>query len=114
MFALTFTIPYTPRWLVRQGRKKEALETLAWIRKLPEDSEIVQLDYIEIQAEAMFGKPRIFCLDPNLHQLIEAETTAEKFPHLTGLDEKTRFRLQVTQFGELFTTRSMFHRTSGK
>jgi uncharacterized membrane protein YfbV (UPF0208 family) len=53
---LSFTLPYTPRWLIRKGRSQEALKTLAWLRKMPEDSEIIQLEYVEIQAEAMFGE----------------------------------------------------------
>ncbi|KAK1229268.1 hypothetical protein PQX77_007690 [Marasmius sp. AFHP31] len=93
---LTFTIPYTPRWLVRQGRNEEALKTLAWLRKMPEDSELIQLEFVEIQAESMF----------------ERETTAEKFPHLVGGGAFRQFRLQFAQFGELFTTMHMFRRTA--
>lgn len=94
---LTLTLPYTPRWLVSKGRKAEALKTLAWLRKLPEDSELIQLEYIEIQAESIF----------------ESETTAEKFPHLIGGGPIRQFRLQAARFGELFTTRHMFYRTAG-
>jgi hypothetical protein len=56
-------LPYTPRWLIRKGRHEEALKTLAWLRKMPEDSEIVQLEYVEIQAEAMFGEPNQVVVD---------------------------------------------------
>ncbi|KAK7470101.1 hypothetical protein VKT23_001542 [Stygiomarasmius scandens] len=94
--ALTFVLPYTPRWLIRQGRKEEALDTLAWLRKEDKDSEIIQLEFIEIQAEAEF----------------EAEITREKFPHLVGSGAFTKFKLQVAQFGELFTTLHMFRRTA--
>nr|GAT54428.1 hexose transport-related protein [Mycena chlorophos] len=93
---LSFTLPYTPRWLIRKGRNDEALRTLAWLRRMPEDSEIIQLEYTEIQAEALF----------------EAETTAEKFPNLTGKDAWTEFKLQFAQFGQLFTTIHMFRRTA--
>ncbi|KAF7298442.1 Hexose transport-related protein [Mycena kentingensis (nom. inval.)] len=93
---LTLTLPYTPRWLIRKGRNAEALRTLAWLRRMPEDSEIVQLEYTEIQAEALF----------------EAETTAERFPKLTSQDAWTQFKLQVAQFGQLFTTVHMFRRTA--
>ncbi|KAJ6497107.1 hexose transport-related protein [Mycena vitilis] len=93
---LSFTLPYTPRWLIRKGRREEAVKTLAWLRKMPEDSEVIQLEYIEIQAEAMF----------------EAEVTAERFPSLVGGGAVTQFKLQVAQFGELFTTIHMFRRTA--
>ncbi|KAL0568326.1 hypothetical protein V5O48_013660 [Marasmius crinis-equi] len=95
---LTFTLPYTPRWLVRQGRNDEARKTLAWLRKIPEDSELIQLEFTEIQAESMF----------------ERETTAEKFPTLVGGGPFRQFKLQVAQFGQLFTTLHMFRRTSGE
>ncbi|KAJ7253367.1 hypothetical protein B0H12DRAFT_596111 [Mycena haematopus] len=93
---LSFTLPYTPRWLIRKGRAQEALKTLAWLRKMPEESEIIQLEYTEIQAEAMF----------------EAEMAAEKFPGLVGGGAFTQFKLQVAQFRELFTTIHMFRRTA--
>ncbi|KAJ7067756.1 general substrate transporter, partial [Mycena belliarum] len=95
---LSFTLPYTPRWLIRKGRTQEALKALAWLRKMPEDSEIVQLEFVGIQAEAMF----------------EAEMTAERFPRLVGGGALTQFRLQIAQFGQLFTTIHMFRRTAGE
>ncbi|KAJ7611668.1 hexose transport-related protein [Roridomyces roridus] len=93
---LSFTLPYTPRWLMGQGRAEEGLKVLAWLRNLPEDSEIVQLEFMEIQAQAIF----------------EAETTAERFPKLVGGGVWTQFKLQVARFGELFTTIYMFRRTA--
>ncbi|KAF9266137.1 general substrate transporter [Marasmius fiardii PR-910] len=93
---LSFTIPYTPRWLIFKGRRAEALKTLAWLRKMPEDSEVVQLEFVEIQAES----------------ILESETTAEKFPHLIGGGPFRQFRLQAARFGELFTTKHMFYRTA--
>jgi len=53
---LTFYLPYTPRWLVGRGRAKEARENLAWIRNLSMDDELINLEMIEIQAEAKFGE----------------------------------------------------------
>lgn len=49
-----------------------------------------------------------------LTTLTEAETTAERFPRLVGGGPLTQFKLQVAQFGELFTTIHMFRRTAGK
>lgn len=47
-------LPFSPRWLVGQGRDQKALETLAWLRKLPIDHELVQLEFKEIRAECVF------------------------------------------------------------
>jgi hypothetical protein len=52
--------------------------------------------------------------DCSFTRLTEAETTAERFPGLVGGGAVTQFKLQVAQFGELFTTIHMFRRTAGK
>ncbi|KAK9234031.1 quinate permease [Lipomyces kononenkoae] len=49
-------LPFSPRWLVKQGRDLKAVKTLAWLRKLPEDHELIQLEYKEIKAECIFEK----------------------------------------------------------
>ena len=35
-------MPFSPRWLVKQGRDEEAKKTLAWMRKLPMEHEDVR------------------------------------------------------------------------
>jgi hypothetical protein len=35
-----------PRWLVNQGRNDEALQVLSYARGLPEDSELVQIEFL--------------------------------------------------------------------
>jgi hypothetical protein len=50
----------------------------------------------------------------SLTGVVEAEMTAERFPHLVGSGAFTQFKLQVAQFGELFTTIHMFRRTAGR
>jgi hypothetical protein len=46
-------IPFPPRWLTHHGRDAEALQVLASLRNLPEDHELVQLEYLEIKAESL-------------------------------------------------------------
>lgn len=84
-------IPYSPRWLVKQGRDHEALETLAYIRSRPADDELVRLEFLEVKAEAIF----------------EAEIAAIKFPKLVN----RRAALQVAQIKDLFSTWPMLKRT---
>lgn len=38
----------SPRWLAKKGRRAEALETLAWLRHLPDDHEYVQGEMTQI------------------------------------------------------------------
>ncbi|CCO33257.1 Quinate permease AltName: Full=Quinate transporter [Rhizoctonia solani AG-1 IB] len=39
-------MPYSPRWLVAQGRDEEAIKVLCMTRELPEDSEVIQIEYL--------------------------------------------------------------------
>ena len=47
--ALSFYLPYSPRWLCRQGRMEEAIKSLAWIRNRPVDDELVMIEILEIR-----------------------------------------------------------------
>ncbi|KAJ5679472.1 hypothetical protein N7462_007716 [Penicillium macrosclerotiorum] len=47
-------MPFSPRWLVKQGSDTEAQKTLAWLRKLEVEDDLVQIEYLEIKAEALF------------------------------------------------------------
>ena len=42
-----FFMPFSPRLLVNKGRDSEALRTLAYLRNLPEDHYLVQVEYLE-------------------------------------------------------------------
>ncbi|KAH7099832.1 general substrate transporter [Auriculariales sp. MPI-PUGE-AT-0066] len=52
----TFFLPYSPRWLVNQGRDDEALAVLAKARRLPDTNDLVQIEFLEIRAEYLFEK----------------------------------------------------------
>lgn len=45
-----FFLKESPRWLMKQGRREEALASLAYIRNEPENSEVVQKEMAEIHA----------------------------------------------------------------
>lgn len=47
-------MPFSPRWLVKQGRDDAARKTLARLRKLDIDNDLVEVEYLEIKAEALF------------------------------------------------------------
>ncbi|KYG41677.1 hypothetical protein M433DRAFT_547418 [Acidomyces richmondensis BFW] len=52
-------MPFSPRWLIRKGREEKAIRTLAWLRKLPLDHELIQIEFLEIKAECLFEE-RVF------------------------------------------------------
>ncbi|KAF3052901.1 hypothetical protein E8E11_011433 [Didymella keratinophila] len=87
-------MPFSPRWLVHHGREDEARRTLASLRELPEDHELIELEFLEIKAQSMFEKRSI----------------AEKFPHLAQLTAWNTFKLQFVAIVALFKTKAMFKR----
>lgn len=50
MFIGLFFLKESSRWLMKQGRREEAINSLAYIRNAPEDSEEVQKEIAEISA----------------------------------------------------------------
>ncbi|KAL4966921.1 sugar porter family MFS transporter [Aspergillus stella-maris] len=68
MCAGTFLLPYSPRWLCQNGRDEEALRTLAKIRQLPIDNELVVQEWYDIRAECAYRKEKSEEQHPNLSQ----------------------------------------------
>lgn len=59
-------MPFSPRWLVKQDRGDEALKTLAWLRKLPVEDPLVQVEFLEIKAECLFEQRAFERANPKL------------------------------------------------
>jgi len=87
-------MPFTPRWLVHHGREAEARKTLAQLRSMPEDHDLIELEFLEIKAQSLFEK----------------RTVAAKFPHLQELTAWNTVKLQFVSIASLFTTMPMFRR----
>ncbi|EGP88027.1 unnamed protein product [Zymoseptoria tritici ST99CH_1A5] len=87
-------MPFSPRWLCHHGREAEARKTLASLRDLPEDHELIELEFLEIKAQSLFEK----------------RTTAERFPHLSDGSAMSTIKLQFVAIGSLFQTKPMFRR----
>ncbi|KAL3425553.1 quinate permease [Phlyctema vagabunda] len=87
-------MPFSPRWLVHHNREKEARAVLATLRGLPQDHELVELEFLEIKAQSLFEK----------------RTIAEHWPNLRELSTWNTFKLQFVAIGSLFKTRAMFRR----
>ncbi|KAK6392781.1 hypothetical protein LTR95_019616, partial [Oleoguttula sp. CCFEE 5521] len=49
-------MPFSPRWLVHHDREEEARKTLASLRNLSSDHELIELEFLEIKAQSMFEK----------------------------------------------------------
>ncbi|KAI5789677.1 sugar transporter [Peziza echinospora] len=49
-------MPFSPRWLIHHDRDPEALKILATLRGLPEDHDLITLEYLEIKSQSLFEK----------------------------------------------------------
>jgi sugar porter (SP) family MFS transporter len=88
-------MPFSPRWLVNQGRDEEALQVLSSTRNLPPDSDLIQIELLEIKAEHLF----------------EQETKALHFPQYQDGSFASNFKLGFHDYLSLLTTKSLLYRT---
>jgi hypothetical protein len=89
-----FFMPFTPRWLVHHGREEEARQTLAKLRSMPIDHELVHIEFMEIKAQSIFEK----------------RSVQANFPHLSELTAWNTVKLQFVAIASLFKTMPMFRR----
>ncbi|KAJ9161312.1 MFS quinate transporter [Coniochaeta hoffmannii] len=89
-------LPFSPRWLVKQGRDDEAVRTLAYLRKLPVESDLVQVEYKEIRAECIF----------------EERSFAKAFPELAAREKKSVWMRELAQYYQIVRTWDNFKRVS--
>jgi hypothetical protein len=58
-------MPYSPRWLVEQGREEQALEELSRLRRKPADNHSVRIEFLGIMAEVRFAREAMKEAHPN-------------------------------------------------
>ncbi|KAI0714342.1 general substrate transporter [Cerioporus squamosus] len=89
-------MPFSPRWLVNNGRDDEALQVLSRARRLPPNSDLVQIEFLEIKAQYLFEK----------------ETAALKYPDLQDDSFSSNFKLGVRDYLSLLRSRPLFARVA--
>ncbi|EIN04886.1 general substrate transporter [Punctularia strigosozonata HHB-11173 SS5] len=89
-------MPFSPRWLVNNGREDEALAVLSQTRGLPPDSEIIQIEFLEIKAQYIFEK----------------EISLSKYPHLQDASFRSDFKLGALDYLSLLRTRTLLYRVA--
>jgi Sugar (and other) transporter len=89
-----FWMPFSPRLLMNKGRDEAALKTLSYLRNLPENHHLIQVEYLEIKADVEFEKA-IF---------------AARFPQLSSKVGKSIWRREIAQYSNIFRTMDSFKR----
>jgi sugar porter (SP) family MFS transporter len=89
-------MPFSPRWLINQERNDEALAVLSRARGLPEDSELVQIEFLEIKAQYLFEK----------------ETSEQRFPQYQDGSFMSNFKLGFFAYYSLLGERSLLYRVA--
>ncbi|OJJ94985.1 hypothetical protein ASPACDRAFT_1892153 [Aspergillus aculeatus ATCC 16872] len=89
-------LPFSPRWLVKQGRDEEARRTLSYLRKLPADHPAVEHEYKEIKAECLF----------------EQRAFARTFPHLAEREKQSVLAREFAQYYNIVRTWDNFKRVA--
>jgi hypothetical protein len=91
-----FFMPFSPRLLMNKGRESEALKTLSYLRNLPEDHYLVQVEFLEIKADVEF----------------ERAIFAKRFPELASSTGTSIFRRELAQYSNIFRSRDSFKRVA--
>ncbi|CAL1716172.1 unnamed protein product [Somion occarium] len=89
-------MPFSPRWLVNQGRDDEAIAVISSTRNLSVDSDLVQIEFLEIKAQYLFEK----------------EMSAIRFPQYQDDTFASDFKLAVFDYLSLLTSRTLLYRTA--
>lgn len=89
-------MPQSPRWLVNQGRDEETRSVIANLRRLPPDSNLVEIEYLEVKAQRLF----------------EQRVSQRDYPMLQDRSLSSRIKLGLRGYLSLFTNSSNFRRTA--
>ncbi|KAI5257947.1 general substrate transporter [Aureobasidium subglaciale] len=88
LFAGSFFLPFSPRWLMGKGREEEARVNIAKLHGLPINDPIVETEWLEIKAAVMFDE----------------RTAREQHPNKEGL------MLALGKVSMLLTNKGLFRR----
>jgi sugar porter (SP) family MFS transporter len=89
-------MPQSPRWLVNQGRDEETRSVIAHLRRLPPESNLVEIEYLEIKAQRLF----------------EQRVSQRDHPTLQDRSLSSRIKLGLRGYMSLFTNSGNFRRTA--
>jgi len=91
-----FFMPFSPRLLINKGKEQEALKTLSYLRNLPEEHYLVQVEFLEIKADAEF----------------ERAIFDKRFPELSKGIGNSVWRREFVQYSNIFRSKDNFKRVA--
>ncbi len=91
-----FFMPFSPRLLINKGKEQEALKTLSYLRNLPEEHYLVQVEFLEIKADAEF----------------ERAIFDKRFPELSKGIGNSVWRREFAQYSNIFRSKDNFKRVA--
>ncbi|KAK7522307.1 quinate permease [Phyllosticta citriasiana] len=86
-------MPFSPRFLVSQGKDAQAIKSISYLRNLSEDHPLVRSEFLEIKADAEF----------------EHRVYQKRFPNMK---EDSKWRREFVQYASLFKSRDAFKRVT--
>lgn len=89
-------LPYSPRWLVKQGRYEDAIKTLGRLRGASTQDQLIQIEFLEIQAECLFER-RMF---------------KKNFPDYSEKWQTNKWLQELAQYAQIFRTKDSFKRVA--
>ena len=89
-------MPQSPRWLINQGRDEETRSVIANLRRLPPESNLVEIEYLEVKAQRLF----------------EERISQRDYPELQDRSLSSRIKLGLRSYASLLTNSSNFKRTA--
>jgi len=89
-------MPQSPRWLINQGRDEKTRSVIANLRRLPPESNLVEIEYLEVKSQRLF----------------EQRVSQRDYPELQDRSLSSRIKLGLRGYLSLFTHRSTFRRTA--
>ncbi|KZT37712.1 general substrate transporter [Sistotremastrum suecicum HHB10207 ss-3] len=98
-------MPFSPRWLINQGRDEEALVVLSNARGLPQDSDLVQIEFLTARTDE--GNREI-----KSEYLFEKETAEMQFPQYQDGSFASEFKLGFWSYWSLLESRTLLVRVA--
>ncbi|KAK6455969.1 putative sugar transporter, high affinity [Scheffersomyces xylosifermentans] len=89
-------MPESPRWLMNEDQEDRCLDTLAKLRQLDRNNQLVQMEFLEMKAQKLF----------------ERELSRTKFPNYQDGTAKSNFLLGLNEYKSMLTHYPTFKRVA--